>query len=191
MTGQDLPSGDGPRADRPKRRTFTAAYKLRMAEKYDAAEHGEKSALLRREGLYESSIQLWRRQRDAGELTASGTPRPPPRRRKRRSRPSWSSCVRKGATGAAERRDGQEAGPDRGCAGHYGKRYRALRDDSRGSGHRQFVTRCRDETFACWSSICRFGPRVLSGVPCGSFYRRRKPVPEGVRRLCGRCRRTR
>src|SRR5690349_41141 len=79
MTSQDLPSGDGPRADRPRRRTFTAAYKLRMVEEYDAAEHGEKGALLRREGLYESSIQLWRRQRDAGELTASGKSRPAPK----------------------------------------------------------------------------------------------------------------
>lgn len=76
MTSHDLPSGDGPRADRPKRRTFTAAYKLRMVEEYDAAEHGEKGALLRREGLYESSVQLWRRQRDAGELTASGAASP-------------------------------------------------------------------------------------------------------------------
>jgi hypothetical protein len=57
MTSHDLASGDGPRADRPKRRTFTDAYKLRMVEEYDAAEHGEKGALLRREGLYESSIQ--------------------------------------------------------------------------------------------------------------------------------------
>lgn len=76
MTSHDLPSGDGPRTGRPKRRTFTAAYKLRMVEEYDAAEHGEKGALLRREGLYESSVQLWRRQRDAGELTAAGTSRP-------------------------------------------------------------------------------------------------------------------
>jgi transposase len=82
MTSQDLPSDDGPRADRPKRRTFTAAYKLRMVEEYDAAEHGEKGALLRREGLYESSIQLWRRQRDAGELTASGTHRPAAKKEK-------------------------------------------------------------------------------------------------------------
>jgi hypothetical protein len=51
MTSQDLPSGDRPRADRPRRQTFTAAYKLRMVEEYDAAEHGEKGALLRREGL--------------------------------------------------------------------------------------------------------------------------------------------
>lgn len=82
MTSHDLPSGDGPRADRPKRRTFTAVYKLRMVEEYDAAEHGEKGALLRREGLYESSIQLWRRQRDAGELTASGTHRPAAKKEK-------------------------------------------------------------------------------------------------------------
>src|SRR4051794_4188948 len=82
MTSQDLPSDDGPRADRPKRRTFSAAYKLRMVEEYDAAEHGDKGALLRREGLYESSIQLWRRQRDAGELTASGTAGPTAKKEK-------------------------------------------------------------------------------------------------------------
>src|SRR5699024_11043142 len=36
---------------------------------------GEKGARRRREGLYDSSIQLWRRQRDAGELSASNTDR--------------------------------------------------------------------------------------------------------------------
>lgn len=82
MTDHDLHAGEGPRADRPKRRTFSAAYKLRMVDEYDAAEHGEKGALLRREGLYESSIQLWRRQRDAGELTASGTGRPAAKKEK-------------------------------------------------------------------------------------------------------------
>jgi transposase len=71
MTSHDLPPGDGPRAGRPKRRHFTAAYKLRMVEEYDAAPQGEKGALLRREGLYDSSIQLWRRQRDEGLLTVS------------------------------------------------------------------------------------------------------------------------
>ena len=40
---QDTPAGrrvaraDGPRSSRPRRRTFTAAYKLAMIEKYDAA----------------------------------------------------------------------------------------------------------------------------------------------------------
>ena len=51
MTSHDLQDGEGPRADRPKRRHFSLAYKLRMVEEYDAAPKGEKGALLRREGL--------------------------------------------------------------------------------------------------------------------------------------------
>ncbi|WP_433358600.1 transposase [Streptosporangium sp. CA-115845] len=67
MTKHDLEAG-GPRADRPKRRHFSAEYKLRIVAEYDAAPPGEKGAILRREGLYDSSIQLWRRQRDEGAL---------------------------------------------------------------------------------------------------------------------------
>lgn len=67
MTKRDLEAG-GPRADRPKRRHFSADYKRRIVEEYDAAPPGEKGAILRREGLYDSSIQLWRRQRDEGAL---------------------------------------------------------------------------------------------------------------------------
>jgi transposase-like protein len=59
----------GPRAEQPKRRTFTAEYKLAMIAEYDAAiEPGAKGALLRREGLYSSHIVEWRRARDAGAL---------------------------------------------------------------------------------------------------------------------------
>jgi transposase len=59
----------GPRSDQPKRRTFTAEYKLAMVAEYDAAsEPGAKGALLRREGLYSSHIVEWRRARDAGAL---------------------------------------------------------------------------------------------------------------------------
>ena len=82
MTSHDLPPDDGPRAGRPKRRTFSAAYKLRMVEEYDTAPTGEKGALLRREGLYESSISSWRRQRDAGQLTSSGSARPSTKKEK-------------------------------------------------------------------------------------------------------------
>lgn len=67
MTKHDL-EASGPRADRPKRRHFSAEYKLRVVAEYDAAPSGEKGAILRREGLYDSSIQLWRRQRDEGAL---------------------------------------------------------------------------------------------------------------------------
>jgi len=72
---QDTPAGcraaraDGPRSSQPRRRTFTAAYKLAMIEKYDAAtEPGAKGALLRGEGLYDSHISYWRKARDSGAL---------------------------------------------------------------------------------------------------------------------------
>jgi len=58
-------------SDRPKRRTFTAQDKLRILEETDrAAGSGDVGAILRREGLYSSSLTDWRRQRAAGTLTA-------------------------------------------------------------------------------------------------------------------------
>jgi transposase len=66
-----------PRAERPRRRTFTAEYKLAVLVEYDAAEPGAKGALLRREGLYSSHLVEWRRARDAGALGGlSGQARP-------------------------------------------------------------------------------------------------------------------
>jgi len=56
---------------RPKRRTFTAAQKLRiLAETDRAADTGGIAAILRREGLYSSALTDWRRQRDAGAFEA-------------------------------------------------------------------------------------------------------------------------
>ena len=61
----------GPRAGQPKRRTFTAAYKIKILERYDELEDPrERGALLRREGLYHSHIEYWRAARDKGALTA-------------------------------------------------------------------------------------------------------------------------
>jgi transposase len=60
---------------RARRRTFTAKYKLEVLAAYDAAEPGEKGAILRREGLYSSHIVEWRRARDAGALAALAQPR--------------------------------------------------------------------------------------------------------------------
>src|SRR3954451_16550789 len=71
MTLADGPVDDGavtPRADRPRRRTFAAEYKLKILAEYDLAEPGDKGALLRREGLYSSHLVEWRRARDAGAL---------------------------------------------------------------------------------------------------------------------------
>jgi transposase len=57
--------------ERPHRRRFTAAYKLRIVQEADAAiEFRQVGALLRREGLYSSQLTAWRRARDAGALSA-------------------------------------------------------------------------------------------------------------------------
>jgi transposase len=59
---------------RPRRRTFTAADKLRILADIDrAAPSGGIGAVLRREGLYSSTLCDWRRLRDAG---AFGAPTP-------------------------------------------------------------------------------------------------------------------
>ena len=51
------------------RRSFSAAYKLRIVEEADqCTEHGQIGAMLRREGLYSSQLATWRRQREAGVL---------------------------------------------------------------------------------------------------------------------------
>lgn len=54
---------------KPKRRSYSAAYKLAVLKQYEALEDpGAKGAFLRREGLYSSHIVEWRRARDAGAL---------------------------------------------------------------------------------------------------------------------------
>ena len=65
--------------ERPARRTFSAEYKQRILDEYEAAtEDGTKCAILRREGLYSSHIVEWRRAREAGALAGLG-PKPRPR----------------------------------------------------------------------------------------------------------------
>ena len=52
-------------APKPIRRSFTTEYRHRVVAEYEAAPHGEKSAVLRREGLYQSQVREWRAERDA------------------------------------------------------------------------------------------------------------------------------
>ena len=56
---------------RPRRRTFTAQTRLRiLAETDRATGTGQIGAILRREGLYSSTLSEWRRLRDAGAIGA-------------------------------------------------------------------------------------------------------------------------
>lgn len=83
-SGSHGPSPDPELIERPRRRTFTAQYKLKVLREADAcSKAGEIGALLRREGLYTSHLSVWRRQRDQGALDAlsksRGRAKPDPR----------------------------------------------------------------------------------------------------------------
>jgi transposase len=60
------------RARGPRR--YSAKYKARILEEYEALGKADKGALLRREGLYSSLISEWRKQRDRGALEALAKP---------------------------------------------------------------------------------------------------------------------
>ena len=56
---------------RARRRTFSNADKRRILQAVDqCTQPGEIGALMRREGVYSSSLSTWRRQREAAELAA-------------------------------------------------------------------------------------------------------------------------
>lgn len=52
-------------SEKPRRRKFTAEYKLAILREVDRCKStGDVGAVLRREGLYSSHIAVWRRQRE-------------------------------------------------------------------------------------------------------------------------------
>jgi transposase-like protein len=65
--------------EKAQRRRFGGEYKGRIVEQYDALDRGERGALLRREGLYSSHIDAWRKQREAGVLSGLATKRRGPK----------------------------------------------------------------------------------------------------------------
>ncbi len=76
--GSAAPAGvpDPELVEGPKRRRFTAVYKLRVLREVDACSRSaEVGALLRREGLYSSILCKWRTEREAGALVALERPR--------------------------------------------------------------------------------------------------------------------
>ena len=91
----------------PKRRSFTAKYKLRILDETDrAADTGGISAILRREGLYSSALSDWRGQRAAGTLGALQPRRRGPNvpehanvRHPWRRQRVWSIAVAEGSSG--------------------------------------------------------------------------------------------
>jgi transposase-like protein len=74
---------------RAKRRTFEAGFKLRVLEEWDRSDAAERSAILRREGIYSSMISDWKRQRREGLLEGAGA-----RRADGRGGPSYAEVDR-------------------------------------------------------------------------------------------------
>lgn len=78
--------------EKPKRRQYSAEYKLRILQEIDQSrdERGAVGQLLRREGLYASQVALWRR--DLEEQIGRGVearkrgPKPDPAREERQER---------------------------------------------------------------------------------------------------------
>ena len=62
--GRARPTPDPEVVAKPKRRQFTAEYRLRVLEEADrCTQPGEVGCLLRREGLYSSHLTAWRKAR--------------------------------------------------------------------------------------------------------------------------------
>ena len=68
------------------RRSFTAEYRAGVLAEYEAAAHGEKSAVLRREGIFQTQVAEWAKARDAAATGLSY-------RRDRKPRSKESSAV--------------------------------------------------------------------------------------------------
>lgn len=85
-------------AAKPVRRTFTASYRDRVVAEYQAAPHGQKNAVLRREGLYQSQVAEWAAARDAemaGRRYSRVEHRKSPKRKARKDNSSETERLRK------------------------------------------------------------------------------------------------
>jgi len=61
-------------SSKTSRRKFSRSYKMRILDQLDnCTKKGEKSAILRREGLYARTVLSWRRQRKEGKLAVESS----------------------------------------------------------------------------------------------------------------------
>ena len=70
-----------PMLEKRTRRQFSTEYKLRIIARADQCQHGELGALLRRENLYSSQLQVWRKQLASGgeQALSKSAPGPQPK----------------------------------------------------------------------------------------------------------------
>lgn len=81
VTAESAGTPDPEVVAKAERRHFTAGYKLRVLAEADACiKPGQIGALLRREGLYRSHLDKWRKQRREGTLQALSPQKRGPKR---------------------------------------------------------------------------------------------------------------
>lgn len=71
-----------PELEKRTRRRFSTEYKLRIIAEADQCAHGELGVLLRREGLYSSQLQQWRKELQDNDSQALNKTQPGPAPRK-------------------------------------------------------------------------------------------------------------
>ena len=156
-------------AARPRRRSFTAEYKARILDEYDALPAGSegRGGLLRREGLYTSHIAEWRKARDAGARDGLA-----PKAKPRRS----TGAGRGGAAASPQRAARGGAGPHQAGVGDHGKSARALGTALRERGLRPEVEAVIDEHFDDLEAVTSTKQAcALLGASRATRYRRRRP----------------
>ena len=161
------PTPDPEVVAKPKRRKFTAQYRLRILEEAESCtQPGEVGRLLRREGLYSSHLTEWRRARREGSLQGL-TPSKRGRKPAERNPPQREGARARGESGSA----GEGAAHRPYDPGRPGKSCRAAGIQPRTrEGLLMAVQPLASQVGV--APACR-----ALGVPRASFYRRQRPAP--------------
>ena len=161
------PTPDPEVVAKPKRRKFTAQYRLRILEEAESCtQPGEVGRLLRREGLYSSHLTEWRRARREGSLQGLT---PSKRGRKPAERNPLSAKVLELEAKVASAGEGAAHRPY--DPGRPGKSCRAAGIQPRTrEGLLMAVQPLASQVGV--APACR-----ALGVPRASFYRRQRPAP--------------
>ncbi|MCA1678312.1 MAG: IS3 family transposase [Actinobacteria bacterium] len=159
-------------AERPRRRRFTAEYKLRVLREAEGCSRpGEVGALLRREGLYTSHLTYWRKQREQGALKALSRPR------------GRKPADRREAELAELRRRAERAEAELEKAKRVievqGKRLSALGRAARAEGREGEGRAMIEQTVEQLTPLIGTRPacRALGAAPATIYRRRRPPAP--------------
>ena len=171
-------TGDGPDpevAEKATRRRFSGEYKRRIVSEADRCRNvGEVGALLRREGLYSSSLSTWRRQGAAGALAGTGSVKRGPK-----APPKDVRDTRIAELERETRRLQRKLTQAENDHWHPKKSCHAAGDPSAERGRRRARLMEAAETFSVdvgTAASCR-----AFGVARSSLYRRRQPPPTVVR----------